>query len=81
MNMNITIHDVKNAEELDQFVPVEGRWRLDGSSEDRSAEGVEQSVVNWMDADYKLSVKLFHADGREITGDMPSEGQFLATRI
>jgi hypothetical protein len=78
--MQITIHDVKNADELDQFIPVEGCWRLDGSSEDRSAAGVEQSVRNWMDAAYAVSVRLFHADGREITGDMPSEGQFLAIR-
>lgn len=80
-NMNITITDVKNANELDSFVPVEGRWILDEFSEDRSLDGIMQSVRNYMDADYGIKVELFHLDGRAITGDMPSEGAFLATRI
>lgn len=80
MNMQITIHEVKNANELDAFVPVEGRWRIDGSSDDRSPEGVEQSITNWMDASYPIRVSLFHANGHAITGDFPSEGSFLALR-
>lgn len=78
--MNITITNVKNANELDSFVPVEGQWFLDGDSEDLSFEGVEQSVRNYMDADYLIDVQVFHADGHAITGDMPGEGTFLATR-
>lgn len=79
--MNITITNVKNANELDEFVPVEGCWILDGSSDDRDAAGVEQSVRNYMDADYAIKVDLYHSDGRKITGDLPSEGTFLAVRI
>ena len=79
--MNITITNVKNANELESFIPVEGEWFLDGSSEDRSREGVEQSVRNYMDADYGIEVQVFHADGRAITGEMPASGKFLATRI
>lgn len=78
--MNITITNVKNANELDSFIPVEGEWFLDGSSEDRSREGVEQSVRNYMDADYAIEVQIFHADGRAIIGEIPASGKFLATR-
>lgn len=81
MNMNITITNVSNADELEQFTPVDGQWFLDGSSEDRSRDGIEQSVRNYMDADFEIDVNLFQMDGREITGDMPSEGAFIATRI
>lgn len=80
MSMQITIKNVKNASKLDDFEPVTGEWYLDGSSEDRSFSGVEQSVRNWMDSEHELTVGIFHMDGREITGDMPSEGTFLARR-
>lgn len=79
--MNITITNVKNANELSGFVPVEGAWILDESSDDRDRDGIEQSVCNYMDADYAIKVTLYHSDGREITGDLPSEGVFLAIRI
>ena len=80
MSMNITIRNVANAEELSAFTPVSGEWCLDGDSEDRSIESIIQAVINWMDADYQIDVRVFHADGREITSDTPSEGNFLATR-
>lgn len=80
MNMNITITNVKNANELDSFVPAEGQWFLAGDSDDRSWDGVVQSVRNYMDAEYAIEVKIFHADGREITSEIPSEGIFIATR-
>jgi hypothetical protein len=80
MNMNITITNVKNANELDSFAPVDGQWFLDGSSDDRSRDGVENSVRNYMDAEYAIRVQIFHMDGREITGDIPASGTFLATR-
>lgn len=80
-NMQITICNVKNANELDSFIPVEGQWEIDGLSEDRSRQGVEQSVRNWMDADYAVDVKLFHMNGHEILDDMPASGTFLATRL
>jgi hypothetical protein len=81
MSMNITIHSVRNASDLPEFVPVEGQWALHCLSEDRTRESVEESVRNWMDAEFPVRVSVYHADGREITGDMPSEGTFLATRI
>lgn len=81
MNMNITITNVKNANQLDAFIPVEGEWVMDGSSDDRSESGIEQAVKNYMDADYKINVLIYHADGRAITGDMPASGAFLATRV
>ncbi len=80
MSMNITIRNVANAEELALFNPVSGQWFLDGDSEDRSIESIVEAVINWMDADYQIDVRVFHADGREITSDTPSEGTFLATR-
>ena len=80
MSMNITIRNVDNADELDNFIPVSGRWFLDGDSEDRSIESLMEAVINWMDADYQIDVRVFHADGREVTSDIPSEGTFLATR-
>ena len=80
MSMNIAIRNVANADELDSFNPVSGKWFLDGDSEDRSIESIVEAVINWMDADYQIDVRVFHADGREITSDTPSEGTFLATR-
>lgn len=80
MNMNINIYAVENANELETYNPVSGKWSLHVDSEDRSVEGIEQSVRNYMDADFKISVQVFHADGRAITGDVPSEGTFVAVR-
>lgn len=80
MTKRIDIFNVKNAENLDQFIPVEGQWSVDGDSGDRSWDDVAEAVRNWMDADYKIEVRLFHADGREITGELPAAGTFLATR-
>lgn len=80
MNMNITITNVTNANQLDEFNPVSGEWSLHCDSDDRSREGVEQSVRNWMDASYPVDVEVFHADGRAIGGDLPSNGTFVAVR-
>jgi len=79
--MKITIQNVANAEDLSKFDPVSGEWFLHIDSEDRSIESVMEAVINWMDAGYQIDVRVFHADGREITSDNPSEGTFLATRI
>ena len=77
--MDITI-DAKNANELDSFIPVEGQWFIGGDHNENTVEDVIETVINWMDADYKIDVQVFHLDGRHITGDLPSEGTFLATR-
>jgi len=80
-NMNITITNVRNANELDGFNPVSGEWSLHcDRSEDRSEDGVAQSVRNYMDASYEIDVQVFHADGRAITGDLPANGTFVAIR-
>ena len=79
-NTNITINNVRNANELNEFIPVEGQWHLDGFSEDRLRESVEQSVCNWLDAPYKIDVKVFTMNGHEIVNDLPAAGTFLATR-
>lgn len=80
MNMNITISNVQNADEIGKFTPVSGEWTLHCDSDDRSRDGVEQSVCNWIDVDFALDVEIFHADGRAITGDIPSNGTFVAVR-
>jgi len=80
-NMNITISDVQNANLLGEFHPVSGEWSLHCDSEDRSKEGVEQAVRNWMDSSYPVHVEVYHADGRAIGGDLPSDGTFVAIRV
>ena len=79
MSKQITITNVKNANELDSFVPVEGQWFSDGA-DDIAVADIEQSVVNYMGAEYKINVQLFQLNGHAITGDMPTHGAFLATR-
>jgi hypothetical protein len=81
MSLNLRITNVKNANDLDSFVPVEGRWVFDGLSDDGlKMEDVEESVRNYMDADYPITVQVFAANGHAITGDMPSSGTFISTR-
>lgn len=77
-SMEITI-TAENSSELDLFVPVTGRWFLACDSEDRCFDSVVESIRNWMDCP-NLDVQLFHADGRAITSELPSEGTFLATK-
>jgi hypothetical protein len=80
--MNITI-TAKNADELDNFTPVSGTWRIENFSggDGTTEQDVQESIVNWMDASYGLRVAVFHADGRAITSEIPSEGTYVATRI
>lgn len=79
--MNITISHVLNANELDKFEPVSGAWMIhECDPDDRTTDAVAESVRNFMDADYPISVQVFTADGKAITGDIPDCGQFIATR-
>lgn len=94
MEIRYEITHVDNAAQLDDYVPVTGRWiarhcaewnavrRPDSDCNKIRPSGtsVVEAVGNWMDADFPIRVQLFHADGREITGDMPWEGTFVATR-
>jgi hypothetical protein len=82
--MDITILDVKNAMDLDGFTPVEGNWFIE-ADEDLPQYGyslvdIEDSVRNYMDADFEIDVQIFTLDGRQINGDTPFHGSFLATR-
>jgi len=77
--MNITIK-AKNAVELEDFVPVTGTWIIKDKQDEDSIYDVEASIVNWMDSSYSIDVMVFHADGREISGDLPWEGTFLVIR-
>jgi len=77
--MNITIK-AKNAVELEDFVPVTGTWIITDKQDEDSIYDVEASIVNWMDSSYSIDVMVFHADGREISGDLPWEGTFLVIR-
>jgi hypothetical protein len=77
--MNITIK-AKNAVELEDFIPVTGTWSITDKQDEDSIYDVEASIVNWMDSSYSIDVKVFHVDGREISGDLPWEGTFLVNR-
>jgi hypothetical protein len=77
--MNITIK-AKNAVELDEFIPVTGKWSIIDKQEKDSIYDVEASIVNWMGASYAIDVMIFQVDGRKINGDLPWEGTFLAVR-
>jgi len=77
--MNITIK-AKNAVELDEFIPVTGKWSITDKQEKDSIYDVEESIVNWMDSNYSIDVMVFHVDGTKINGDLPWEGTFLAVR-
>ena len=82
--MNITITNVKNANELDSFIPVEGEWFIDSALDERSEitwDDIAESVKNYMDCDGKINVQIFASNGHEITNDIPANGIFLATRI
>lgn len=77
--MNIAIK-ADNAVELDQFIPVSGNWSIDGKTDNDTIQDVQQSIVNWMNADYVIEVKIYHVNGKSIVGDLPNEGTFVALR-
>jgi len=93
MKIRYEITQVDNAKDLPDYVPVTGRWSAyvstwrekwdfgaNGKFAPPSKVSVIETVCNWMDADFPIRVQLFHADGREITGEMPWDGAFVATR-
>jgi short-subunit dehydrogenase involved in D-alanine esterification of teichoic acids len=77
--MDIVI-TAKNASDLDSFIPVEGTWRVNGSRDDVTESDIVEAIANWMDSEYPTNVLIFHADGRAITSELPSEGTFIALR-
>lgn len=82
MSEQITITNVKNANELDSFVPVSGNWFWDGNRESANSVGsIVESIINYMDADYNLKVDIFTSNGQSIHTDVPACGEFLVTRI
>lgn len=93
MKIRYEITHCDNANELPDYVPVTGKWAaessnwkatflayLDGDCPTPARTAVAETVCNWLDSDFPIAVRLYHADGREITGDMPWEGTFVATR-
>lgn len=78
--MNITITNVKNAKDLEIFIPVDGEWHLSDPSEAASEKDIQTSVKNWMDADFPIDVRIYSMEGHSIVDDIPTKGLFLATR-
>lgn len=68
-----------NPKDIEAFVPVEGNWSIRGNR-DGSTDDVEKAIAYQLGTDYRILIKVFHADGRTITGDLPSEGTFVACR-
>ena len=77
----IKILNVKNINELVNFGVVEGRWIVGGSSDDRDRAEIENAIRANFNRGLKLKVSLFHANGHEITADLPADGTFLVSRI
>lgn len=81
-NIQITVTYIKNADAIADFAPVEGTWDANATSEEIN-EAVDQveAVIAKQFAPFNVKVELFHSNGHAITGDMPTCGTFLATRI
>lgn len=76
----VTVQNIKNANELPSFVPVEGQWEVNGTSEERDYNEIVEAIESSLGAAFKVKVDLYHDNGHAITGDLPSGGTFLATR-
>ena len=83
MSLNIDIVRVRNADELDKFLPVDGGWVVN-HADDRdeiTVQAIEESVRNYMDSEHHLRVEVYTRGGLAITGDCPWSGTFVCTRI
>lgn len=83
MTTQITITDTKT--DSASFEPVEGRYNVNATSlelEDISPCDVEKSIAEELSNKHGFAIKvqIFNSRGRAITGEIPSEGSFLATR-
>lgn len=76
----ITVSNVKNANELFDFIPVEGQWSVDGTSEERDYNEVVEAIAAHFAGQFEVKVELFQLNGHAINDDLPACGSFLATR-
>ena len=76
-HIEITI-TAKNADEFDDFVPVDGSFDILSCDEEIAVDDIRESIVNWMDADCDLEI--YHDDGRAITDNVPRSGTFIAIK-
>lgn len=65
------------------FDPMDGTWRVGGLGDRDLAVvlGAISSKLAELGVDYGVDVTLYHADGRSITDDLPSDGRWLALRL
>ncbi len=63
--------------------PMGGTWRINGRGERDLAVVLSaiSSRLAELGVDYGVDVTLYHADGRSITDDLPSDGRWLALRL
>ena len=76
----ITVWNIKNANELASFAPVEGQWSVDGTSDERDYNEVLEAVEAHFQDRFPVKVELFQSNGHAINDDLPACGSFLATR-
>lgn len=76
----VTVSNIKNANELASFVPVEGQWSVDGTSDERDYNEVVEAIEARFAGQFPVKVELFQSNGHAINDDLPACGSFLATR-
>jgi len=76
----ITVSNIKNANELANFEPVEGQWSVDGTSDERDYNEVVAAIEAHFSGQFPVKVELFQSDGRAINDDLPACGSFLSIR-
>ena len=77
--MNIAICATENSQ-LEDYVPFPGTWRLMDDRDKYNVFDIEQAIIQWLNVYYPVSVEIFDEGGRQINGDLPWEGTFLAVR-
>ncbi len=79
--MQIDIKNTKHLSDLSEFEPVEGKWFRDKNDGlEVQFTDVISAIKTILQSEHEIIVGVFHADGRLICGDLPSEGQWVATR-
>lgn len=76
----ITVSNIKNANELVGFMPVEGQWSVDGTSDERDYNEIVEAIEAHFAGQFPVKVELFQSNGHAINDDLPACGSFLATR-
>jgi hypothetical protein len=76
----VTFRNCHNLDILHEFATAFGKWFHEGSPEDRTHASIEQAIRTYLNAPFPVRIQIFHTDGRDITSEIPSEGDFIATR-